>query len=251
MAKSISYIDRIMLVYDRLEEYTSVLEQKRDSRATFTYAYSIMTLTIAEGFIAAKFNNKEWVTCLAEEFARQYISALESYDHDQSAPGGWQIAFDTFRNSRSSVIEELIISMYVHIVQDLPKALIIVGLEDQKGKSCIADYHKMNTLLNLSIDNIQVKVAKRYNPILRWMDGIVGTKDEIFTNYGIRLARGMSWYNTRRMMEPGMAEITLKSFNKSVTTFVDAITHSKYWIARVAINIIRFLIQRFRKWGSS
>ena len=246
-----SYTDRILHVYHLLVEYQNGFEQMKDPRATFTYAYSLMTITIANEFDDAQFRDKEWVTRLTEEFANHYIEALTSYDSDNTAPGGWQATFDVICKSKSSVFEELVICMYVHIIQDLSLALTKVGLTDDQGASQITDFHKVNDLLGLSINNIQEKVAERYNPILRWLDKVAKSQDEIFTNYGIRLGRAMSWYNANRLLDPDLKDATLTSINKSVDTFINSVRNNNSWVLRMIFTAFRTVLQLFRKWGES
>lgn len=246
-----SYIERLKAVYDKLITCLEMLEKRKDSRATFTYAYCIMTKSIMEKFNSANFKNPEWIASLTEIFANHYLEAISSYDTTQKAEGAWQKAFDTICKCKTSVMEELLISMYVHIMQDLALSLAFLNKNNPQFEAQIGDFHIMNEILQESINNIQDDIGKRYNPYLNWFDVIGKNRDELFTNYGIRICRSMAWYNSIRIMDPEINAEAVTSLEKSAGTFISDVRWNKSWFVRNLLTILRFLLNSTRVWPSA
>src|SRR3989442_1052818 len=144
-----------------------------------------------------EFDDPAWVVALDEAFAAEFRRAADAVG-PESAPPGWRPVLDALTRRRTSVFEDLVLGMVAHIVYDLPHALLAVeqGAPDARH---IRDFHKMNDLLARGTGEIQNAVARRYNPWLHWLDRLGGRLDEVLTDYGMRFARGMAWYNAERL----------------------------------------------------
>jgi Family of unknown function (DUF5995) len=235
----------------RLEEQARRLEAQRDSRCVFTCAYALMTRRIAAELPKSDIRDPDWIIALAQDFAGRYEAALAAWDDKTTLPPGWQVVFSTICARRTSVIEDLIFAMASHIMRDLPHALLATGLTGPDGSSRIADYHTVNRILGDSIDDVQLIVSKRYGHYVRWLDQVGGGYDEILTNYGVRLSRGMAWYNALRLADPASARAAAEPIERSPGVFVHEVMNPPLASVRLALRAGRFIVALLRRWPAS
>ncbi|MDF9798251.1 hypothetical protein OKW21_003514 [Catalinimonas alkaloidigena] len=245
-ATTLTYQQRIEKVYNALDKLTRELESQRDSRATFSLVYTRMTYKILLSLNEHTYLSPETVTALTEAFAHKYMSAVEAYTEGTHCPPAWQYAFDTLKRTHTSLLDELLICMYVHISYDLPYALWQV---DQQYPDILSihDFHLVNDVLQSSIEEIQELVAQRYSYRLFSLDRLLKNNDEIITNYGIRLSRGIAWYNFQRLK----ANIDIESaLYRSCEVNTRLIINGPYRITQLPLKIIRYLLNLDRLWPS-
>jgi hypothetical protein len=178
---------------------------------------------------------------------REYFGALDRYDLGAGEAPGWQAAFEAMAGGRTSVLEELILSMAAHIVHDLPMALRQVGLNtDQTSR--VGDYHRANDVLEVAIDRIQSTVGRRYNPYLRWLDRAGLREDEVLTNYGIRLARAAAWFNGQRLLEPETEVAARAALARGTAILVEKLLRPPLASARLVLRLARWISRLVRVW---
>jgi hypothetical protein len=225
----------------RLATRAFELEAAKDSRCVFAYAYAIMTRRIADDLERNPDIDGAWITALADAFSARYVAALDASTATR-APA-WQAAFDAM-NARTSVLEDLIIAMAVHIAHDLPLAL--QDVDPLPGH--IGDYHAVNDMLGHAITTIQRDVAKRYSPYIRFLDQLAGKEDEILTNYGVRLSRGMAWYNAARIALPVTSADGRASVERTAVMFVRDLVDPPNWSLRQGLRLFRLAVVYLRRW---
>lgn len=106
---------------------------------------------------------------LAHAFAEEYCRALDAADQKTLIPEAWKKVF-TAMQTKTSVLEDLVLAMTAHIVHDLSIALTMVKLSNERGESYIDDFHRMNDVLADQMKRIEDVVLKRYASMLRWID---------------------------------------------------------------------------------
>ena len=234
----------------RLGERAKSYDSQRDSRAVFTHTYALITRTLASGINETGFDNKEWVTLLAEAFARQYFLALDAFDGKREVPKPkvWAEVFRVLKLARTSALEDLVFAMTAHIVNDLPVALAEVGLADSQAVSHIRDFHRINDLLGNNIKAIEDDVLSRYEPVFKWLAFLDRGYDQILTNYGFRISRGMAWYNAVRFLDPSSAIEARKSVERSAIQLIDNVRRPPVLSLRVLFRFLRFLAALGRRW---
>ncbi|MEK6478734.1 DUF5995 family protein [Catalinimonas sp. 4WD22] len=243
---TLTYQQRIEEVYKALDKLTRLLESQQDTRATFALVYTRMTYRILLSLNEHAYLKPETVTALTESFAHKYMSAVEAYSNHLNCPPAWNYAFDTLKGTTTSLLDELLICMYVHISYDLPFALWEVEQKLPDALS-IHDFHLVNDVLQTSIDEIQELVARRYSYRLFSLDRYLKNNDEIITNYGIRLSRGIAWYNFQRLK----AHIDIESaLYRSCEVNTRLIINGPYRITRLPLKLIRYLLNLDRFWPS-
>jgi hypothetical protein len=241
--------ERLEALARRFDDRARALEQAKDSRCVFTHAYALMTRRVAEELGTANLDDPDWVVGLAEAFGDRYFFALDAYDRGgaELSPA-WRAVFETIGTKRTSVVEDLTFGVYAHIVRDLPHTLVEVGLVDDDGRSHLADHHRLTGIVGGTTDAIQDAVSRRYAPYVRFLDRLGNRQDEILTDYGIRLSRGMAWYNALRLADPQTAEAATASIERSTLVFVDQVMNPPVWSLRKALRILRRLVAHLRRW---
>lgn len=237
---------RILAVAARIAALGARFDDERDSRAVFTYTYELMTRRIADEFEAAGFRDPGWIVVMVETFSVRFFSAQDAWDQGLAVPEGWRYILNYLARKRTSVLEELILGMTAHIVFDLPYALIDAAGGAAGLPMRLGDYHRMNDTLGLAIDPIQTAVCRKYSPIFNLLDTFIRKQDEILTNYGIRVSRGMAWYNAQRLVDPALAEAAARSVAESPTVIAKDILDPPFFAA--AVRFLRWLSSFFRRW---
>ncbi|MFT3924527.1 MAG: DUF5995 family protein [Myxococcales bacterium] len=193
---------RIYRLAELLESYALRYERAHDHRAVFTTAYVKLSLELASKMPHAGFSDTVWIADLGVSFAGRYLRALDAHEAGTLKSGAWATVFAALQGRRTSVLEELVLGMTAHIVNDLPHTLVEVGMTNPEGQSRIADFHRVNDVLGGAVEGVQSEVIKRYEPALGLLDSFAKDYDEILTNYGLRAARGVAWYNALRLEDP-------------------------------------------------
>ena len=238
---------RLDVIARRLDEVTARYERARDSRCVFSYAYAMMTRRIRDNLPSSGVADPEWIVTLAEEFSSLYFDALDASDQKRPLSMAWEKVFVTIGARRTSVLEDLVFGMTAHIVHDLPLALTRAGLS-AGGSSRIHDFHVVNELMKDAIDPMQVATARRYGGFGRWLDRMLEEHDEIVTDYGLRMSRGLAWYNAERLLDPASTESAAAAIERSPILVVDTVMHPPLWSFRILLRASRRLAGLLRRW---
>lgn len=240
--------DRFQTIVDRMERYLARYEAARDRRAVFTYGYLQFTRALWEGIDLAPFADRAWVALIAERFAERYFEALDTLDQGGTPVTPWREVFDAIRLQRSSVLEDLVFGITAHIVHDLPQTLVEVGMVDANGASRVADHHLINEVLKASIDGMQDAVARRYEPLVWWLDHLGADLDEIATDYGLRVSRGLAWYNAIRLLDERSREDALAAIKRGPLVLIEEVRRPPVWSLRFVLRWMRWVSSFFRRW---
>jgi Family of unknown function (DUF5995) len=258
--------DQVRRVAGRIASYLTRYDAAHDPRAVFAYTYLRLTTTLESSLRAndPPFRSPAWVSGLAEALAAQYFVAMDRIDGWLATHGGesgrvqatdlpdevsqpWRDVYAATTGGRSYVLEDVLFAMMAHMSYDLPLALREMA-EPQNAGSHIDDFHTMNAVLGNAIDRVQQEVASRYSRGLAVLDQLLAGHDEILSNYGIRMARGMAWYNADRLQEPTAAAAATKSIGSSTGAFIHEVRSPDDWRLRLALHIGRRLIPERRSW---
>jgi hypothetical protein len=231
-----------------LEGHAVVYERARDPRCVFARAYATLSHELAASMPSAGFSDPTWVAQLATVFSDYYLRALREHEAGTLAPGAWATVFDASQGHRTSVIEDLVLGMTAHIVNDLPYALCDVGLETATGQSRIGDYHMLNEVLGHAVDKIQKAVTLRYDPLLGLLDHLLESYDEIITNYGVRISRATAWYNALRLLDPGSRAATTAAIADSPSVTLHEILDPPNLSLRILFRGARLVSRSARRW---
>lgn len=248
MSSAAGFHERLAALAERLEARARELDRKKDSRAVFTHAYALMTREISTELPASPGFDPAWTVALAEAFAARYLAALDGYDSGGEVAEAWRTVFKAIGDRRTSVVEDLVFAMTAHIVRDLPHALLDVGLAEPDGRTHVHDFHEVNRALGHEIQPIVNETSRRYGRYVKFLDRLGKPYDEIVTDYGIRMSRGVAWYNAVRLQNPDEAKAAAESIERSPGIVVDGALNPPAWSLRIALRFLRWLLGFFRKW---
>jgi Family of unknown function (DUF5995) len=240
-------VAKLRAIVERLSSYTVRYDKLRDSRAVFTYTYKVMTSILADELEKQRWQDEAWIVALAEAFSARYFNALDAYDRGVRDAGAWTGVFDTITSERSSVLEDMVAGMIGHIVHDLPLGIVDVGMTDPSGITAVGDYDGMNTVLGNAIDSIFRHVTRRYNPVLHGLEDLVKGNHDLLNDYGIRMSRGLAWYNAVRVESPSR-EAALASLERSPLAALRELFKPTFWAADLALRAFRFITSLGRRW---
>jgi Family of unknown function (DUF5995) len=239
---------RLLKLSERLRKYATEYETRHDSRCVFAYAYAEETRVLANGVPGTAFKDPERVVALAEAFAARFMAAMDAYDEHREVPRGWNAVLKPMLSKQTSVLEDLVLGMYAHIVHDLPLALNDICVSSERD---LYDFQLMNDVLGKSIGAIQNKVSRRYCPFIHWLDRLGRQQDEIATNYGIRLGRAAAWYNAERLRLESTASDAYEAISRSPEVFARAILHPQVWSVDLLFRAVRLAASVSRRWPAS
>lgn len=187
-----------------------------------------------------------WIADLADAFGHRYFAALDA--GEAHASPAWRRAFEAMRDKRTSVLEDLVFAMTVHIVHDLPLALGDLTSGGPPPAAHIYDFHAVNHMMASSVDAVQTAVARRYSPYISWLDRLGSRYDEILTDYGVRMSRGLAWYNADRMADGRSGKDAREAIERSPIELIDNVVRPPIWSARVALRLFRVVVSFLRVW---
>jgi Family of unknown function (DUF5995) len=239
---------RLGALVDELRRRGDLLEAARDGRCVFTRTYARLTVRLAQCLEDGRFDDPEWVTSLAEAFAARYTAALDGRADSRA----WTEVFAAITRSRprTSVIEDLVFAMSAHIFRDLPYALRDADFL-APGPSRIHDFHAVNAVMGDAVEEIQAEIAGRYAPSLRALDRLSKRYDEILTDYGVRLSRGMAWYNAMRLGDPASQASAAEAIEDSPVIFMRRVLYPRRWLTGVAFRTMRVISSFGRRWPAA
>ncbi len=236
---------------NELEQLTLRFERARDSRCVFARAYATLTRVLASAVPTAGFSDPDWVEATAFTFSGYYLRAIDAYDAGTLPKGAWATVFDAGARGQTSVLEDLVLGMTAHIVNDLPHALGDVGLTTQSGQTRIADYHLLNHVLASAINRIQNDISKHYDPFLGALDHLFENYDEILTSYGLRISRATAWYNALRLLDPASREAASSAIAQCPTIVRRELLDPPAYSLRLLFRGARVLSREFRRWPAA
>jgi hypothetical protein len=241
----------IAAIAGELESLADRFERARDPRCVFARSYSLLTRVLSGALPSAGFSDPAWIARLARVFADYYLRAVHEHDQGTLHAGAWVSVFDAGSRGRTSVLEDLVLGMTAHIVNDLPLALCDVGLAAPDGSSRIGDYHRLNDVLGSAIADIQTEVSRRYDPLLHALDHLFEDYDEILTNYGLRISRATAWYNAHRLLDPPSRRDASEAIARSPAVTLHEVLDPPLWSLRLVFRAARCIARAARRWPNA
>ncbi|HKU43351.1 MAG TPA: DUF5995 family protein [Polyangiales bacterium] len=238
----------IGMLAEELERIAQQYERARDPRCVFARAYANLSRVLAASIPRAGFSDPAWIAQLAAVFADYYLRALREEDAGTLVSGAWSTVFRAGSQGRTSVLEDLVLGMTAHIVNDLPRALCDVGMLSPRGESRIGDYNLLNEVLALAVEDVQYDLSRRYAPLLGVLDRMFESYDEVLTNYGLRIGRANAWYNAQRLQDPSSRAAALGAIARSPEITLREILEPPMPTLRWLFRAARVLSKAGRVW---
>ena len=184
----------------KMTELLDNWETSNDRRLIFLTCYKLMTQNIINAIETNDFEDVAWVSALMDSFADYYFRALEAYESKQTnLPAAWQIAFNASHNSRTHIVQDLVLGVNAHINYDLVFALAELlasewqQLSAEQRQMRYRDHCHVNDIINQTTNAVQDQVVDRYVPIFGVVDTILGPIDEWMTSLLISEWREEVW----------------------------------------------------------
>nr|WSW49158.1 DUF5995 family protein [Streptomyces sp. NBC_01001] len=260
--------DKVLGVAGELTARVMRYDAARDARAVFAYTYFRLSSDLAASLRTdvPAFTAPEWVAELSVSLAAAYFTAMDAIDTwlgpgsrprgevrcadmPESIPKPWRDVYAASTVRHSYVLEEVLFSMMAHMSYDLPLALQALARAGHgELRDHIADFHRMNDLLASSVDVVQDEISARYCRRLHSLDRLFTGDDELFTSYGIRVARGMAWFNCDRLLDPRATAEAKGSISRSTAAFIAEFRSPDDFLRRHAFRVLRAVVPSRRQW---
>jgi hypothetical protein len=186
-------------VYDRLSATETHLRNSGDRRAVFLTVYVAMTARVRAGIEGhgPTFEDPEWTRAYLVAFAERYRRALYDFERGRRIPPAWRVAFGASLGDRTLVLQDALLGINAHIVNDLAFALDDVGVGTGETRARRhADHLAINEVLAGLADVVQTTLASVYEASgLSEVDDLLGRFDETATLTSLRAARAFAWEN--------------------------------------------------------
>jgi hypothetical protein len=190
-------MENIEQVIEEMRRRWRLLHRSGNWRAVFAKTYLRTTEKLFE---ASKqpgtFLNPDWVVAIDCHFAQRYFSAEDRWEGAGTCPWPWRIAFQSARQKRTFVFQDILLGMNAHINYDLPYSLDATIPQDATPEELTTyrrDNEQLNRLLVSIVNVIQEEVAGDYDPTLDVVDLVLGEGDEGGGSRMIRIWRARSW----------------------------------------------------------
>ncbi len=163
-------VDPIVTPEDADRRFVCLVEMLRlqdDRRAPFATLYSKITSAVRHAITAGRFQDGSWVRTYLASFAELYRVAFVGYIDGRSAdvPGSWRIAFDTARDRRELIVQDLSLGVNAHVDRDLSHALVRATIGSGKTRDVRRhDHFAVNDVLHEQLDAAVTIIANDFAP---------------------------------------------------------------------------------------
>jgi hypothetical protein len=161
----------------RLAALERRFRESGDRRAVFLTVYAGVTRAVADAIERDAFEDPQWVADYLVTFADFYRRAAFAHETGRlaSVPSAWRLAFRAAEREQALVLQHAALGVNAHVTFDLAFALFAVGVgEDGDRRARYADHRRINRVLWRLVDVTLDRLAERYDPVIRVLDGPVG-----------------------------------------------------------------------------
>lgn len=184
-------MQKINDVLIRLNEIVKQCESTKSRAGYFAALYKRMTLAVAEGIAAGKFENGLRMEQLDIVFAQRYLDAYGAYHAGKPCSISWQSAFGACNDTSLIVLQQLMIGINTHINLDL--AIAAATVAPGSGIHALQnDFNRINNVISSLVDDVQESLTQVWWP-MRFLSKIANGKQEAVLNFSIDKARTASW----------------------------------------------------------
>ena len=195
-------------VTSRMHAQVLQWEEAGDQRAIFLSCYSIMTGNMLEALTSGRFQDQLWVDRLLHRFADYYFDALTCFDcGDRPTPRVWRQVHEASSRRPLHVLQHLLLGMNAHINYDLVLTLddlLRPEWADLDGASRLRrrdDHRGVNEVIAETIDVVQDTVVERHEPLMDWVDRLLGPVDEYLLSTLVSRWREEVWETAVRFLD--------------------------------------------------
>lgn len=226
-------------VIKRLDEIILWAEQHQSPMGYFAALYRRMTIAVKEGILQNKFDNGPRMEKLDIIFAKRYFEAFDNYQKNKPITKSWEIALNSIKSDKITVIQHLLLGINAHINLDLG-----ISASEISNKSDILnlenDFKQINTIISGLLDDTKLRLSKIWLPF-RIFTKLLDTESDGIINFSIKVARTFSWENAKQLtfIEPLKKPNLITGIDKNVELLGNKIanpstfTKSILWLMRL------------------
>jgi len=197
------------LVLEKMNKLLAGWQVDQDRRFIFLDCYKMMTENVIAAIEADHFEDSDWVAALMENFAGYYFQALDAFESGSGEPPDvWRVAFQAAGDSRTHVLQNLVLGVNAHINYDLVFALAEQmraewpELTHEGRQMRYRDFVRINAIIDQTISAVQSQIVERYEPLFILVDKALGPLDEWMTILLISEWREEVWKHATTLISP-------------------------------------------------
>jgi hypothetical protein len=211
--------------------------------------YKKVTVAVSNKINEKFFDDNARMEKLDVVFANRYLEAYQQYKSGKPCSASWQLAFDSTRKWKHTVIVHLIAGMNAHIGLDLGIAAATVAPGEQIT-AVQNDFNKINTVLKGLIDNVKTELFSMW-PFSNFISKLSSGKlEDDIAGFSIQIARDAAW-KVALAYAPLLTKDAKKSFiterDKKVAAFGKTILYPGFFLSTAAYFFRLFETGSIRK----
>jgi Family of unknown function (DUF5995) len=178
-------------VHQMMARCTETAREENSADGYFTLIYNWETADLVRAADDGMFQAPDEIRKMIVSFANRYFTARAAFRAGEPTSRAWTIAFRAARTSSALVVQHILLAMNAHINFDLGPVTAQAGLP-------WSDFEKIGVVLCDGVSRIQ-GCLNRTTPVLRALDRVGGSFDEMFTIYSLKAARRYAFDLAQRM----------------------------------------------------
>lgn len=219
-------VARLDAVIDRSRRENSCL-------GLFACLYRSVTVRVAQGIEAGRFQDGPRMERLDVIFANRYLAALEAYQSGRRPTRSWQVSFDAARGANLLILQHLLLGINAHINLDLG----IAAAQTSPGAQINAlkhDFDEISVLLGEMLNDVQDKIA-RVSPWMGVLDRLGMRTDEEICTFCLGGSRDLAWKWAQRFaaVDRGRLPQEIEALDAVVAVMAKAIHKPHFWLRPV------------------
>ena len=220
-------------VVARLDAAIDRARRENSRLGFFACLYRSVTVRVAEGIAAGRFQDGPRMERLDVIFANRYLAALEAYQAGRRPTRSWQAAFDAARGGNLLILQHLLLGINAHINLDLG----IAAAQTSPGAQIHAlkhDFDEISRLLGEMLDGVQDRLA-RVSPWMGVLDRIGVRTDEEVCTFCLGGSRDLAWKWAQRFATVDRARLPqeIDALDHVVAVMAKAIHKPHFWLRPV------------------
>lgn len=195
-------VESIDELIGRLEETAARFDSRRSRLSIYPSMYRIVCRRMKEALDAGEFEDRAWAEALDRYLATRWLRALEAHEGGRppEVPSSWRAAFAAAEGGKTTLLQDLALSVSARLNHDLPIALLHAGIgPDREARR--RDLMAFHAVFRRATDAVQEMMAAKYSRVVGVLD-VAGLRlDEWLADRQYRRAADAAWDNAVRLAD--------------------------------------------------
>jgi uncharacterized protein DUF5995 len=224
----------------QLEQIISYSEINNSPGGYFAVLYHKVTCRVKDCIANRDFEDADRMEKLDVAFATRYLNAYYLWLDGKPVSACWKIAFDSFEDQSTLVIQHLLLGMNAHINFDLGVATGLI-MQGVLLEGIHNDFNTINAILASMVDNIEGCLTS-INPLMKLLDLKIFNYDEMLVDFSISTARDGAWsfaedLSNKKDMD---YENCIQARDQRIQQLGNSIAKPRGLLLKFIVKIIRF-----------